>query len=69
MNKSAGPTNSNTSVGRTSFVLILVITLLNTMGLTIIIPIVPFLTLQYLAHPTNLAVTVGWLTAPMVSAS
>ncbi len=63
MNKSAGPTNSNTSVGRKSLVLILVITLLNTMGMTIIIPLVPFLTLQYLAHPTNLAVTVGWLTA------
>ncbi|HEY0753518.1 MAG TPA: MFS transporter [Ktedonobacteraceae bacterium] len=63
MNKSADSTNSNTSVGRKSFVLILVITLLNTMGMTIIIPLVPFLTLQYLAHPTNLAVIVGWLTA------
>ncbi len=63
MNKSAGPTNSNASVGRTSFVLLLVIAFLNTMGMTIIIPLVPFLTLQYLAHPTNLAAIVGWLTA------
>lgn len=63
MNNSAGPTNSNTSVGRTSFVLLLLIALLNTMGMTIIIPLVPFLTLQYLAHPTNLAAIVGWLTA------
>jgi MFS transporter, DHA1 family, tetracycline resistance protein len=63
MNKSAVPTNSNTSVRRTSFVLLLVIALLNTMGITIIIPIVPFLTLRYLAHPHNLAVIVGWLTA------
>jgi DHA1 family tetracycline resistance protein-like MFS transporter len=63
MNKSAGPTNSNTSVGRTSFVLLLVIALLNTMGMTIILPLVPFLPLQYLAHPTNLAAIVGWLTA------
>ncbi len=63
MNKSAGPTNSNTSVGRTSFVLLLVIALLNTMGITIIVPIVPFLTLKYLAHPNNLAVIVGWLFA------
>ena len=63
MNKPAGPTNSNISVGLKSFVIILVITLLNTMGMTIIIPLVPFLTLQYLAHPTNLAVIVGWLTA------
>ncbi len=63
MNKSAGPTNSNTSVGHTSLVLLLVIALLNTMGITIIVPIVPFLTVQYLAHPNNLAVIVGWLTA------
>src|SRR5581483_2198016 len=61
MNKSAGPTN--TSVGRTSLVLLLVIALLNTMGITIIVPIVPFLAVQYLAHPNNLAVIVGWLTA------
>lgn len=63
MNRSASPTNSKPSVGRTSLVLLLVITLLNTMGITIIIPLVPFLTLQYLAHPNNLAVIVGWLTA------
>ena len=63
MTKSTGPTTSNTSVGRTSLVLLLVIALLNTMGITIIVPIVPFLTLQYLAHPNNLAVIVGWLTA------
>lgn len=61
MNKFFGPTN--TSVKRTSLVLLLVITLLNTMGITIIVPIVPFLTLQYLAQPNNLAVIVGWLTA------
>lgn len=61
MNKSASPTN--TSVGRTSLVLLLVIALLNTMGITIIVPLVPFLTVQYLAHPNTLAVIVGWLTA------
>jgi MFS transporter, DHA1 family, tetracycline resistance protein len=63
MNKSAGPTNSNTSVRRTSFVLLLAIALLNTIGITIIVPIVPFLTLRYLAHPNNLAAIVGWLFA------
>ncbi len=61
MNKSAGPTN--TSVGRTSLVLLLVIALLNTIGITIIVPIVPFLTLRYLADPNNLAAIVGWLFA------
>ncbi len=53
----------NISVRRTSFVLLLVIAFLNTIGITIIVPIVPFLTLQYLAHPNNLAIIVGWLTA------
>jgi MFS transporter, DHA1 family, tetracycline resistance protein len=63
MNKSAGPTNSTTSVKRTSLVLLLVIALLNTIGITIIVPIVPFLTLRYLADPHNLAAIVGWLFA------
>jgi len=63
MNKPAGPTNSNTSVVRTSFVLLLVIAFLNTMGITIIVPLVPFLVSKYLAHPNNLAAVVGWLTA------
>ncbi|HEU5375004.1 MAG TPA: MFS transporter [Ktedonobacteraceae bacterium] len=61
MDKSAGPTN--TPVGRTSLVLLLVIALLNTMGITIIVPLLPFLTVQYLSHPNTLAVIVGWLTA------
>jgi MFS transporter, DHA1 family, tetracycline resistance protein len=63
MHKSAALTSSNTSVGRTSFVLLLVIAFLNAMGMTIIVSLVPFLTLQYLPHPTNLAAVVGWLTA------
>jgi MFS transporter, DHA1 family, tetracycline resistance protein len=33
------------------------------MGLTIIVPLVPFLTLQFLVHSNNLAAIVGWLTA------
>jgi DHA1 family tetracycline resistance protein-like MFS transporter len=61
MNTSVGPTN--TSVRRPSFVLLIVIALLNTMGITIIVPIVPFLTLRYLMHPGDLAAIVGWLTA------
>jgi DHA1 family tetracycline resistance protein-like MFS transporter len=55
--------SSNTSVRRPSFALLIVIAFLNTMGITIIVPIVPFLTAQYLAHPANLAAVVGWLTA------
>lgn len=63
MNTFVTPTTSSTSVKRTSLVLLLIITLLNTMGLTIIVPLVPFLTLQFLAHSNNLAAIVGWLTA------
>jgi DHA1 family tetracycline resistance protein-like MFS transporter len=63
MNMSAGPTTTPTAVRRTPFALLLVIAFLNTMGITIIVPIVPFLTVQYLAHATDLAAIVGWLTA------
>jgi DHA1 family tetracycline resistance protein-like MFS transporter len=63
MNPLVTPTTSSTSVKRTSLVLLLIITLLNTLGLTIIVPLVPFLTLQFLAHANNLAAIVGWLTA------
>lgn len=63
MNTSVGPTTTPTSVRRTSFALLLVIAFLNTMGITIIVPIVPFLTVQYLAHAADLAAIVGWLTA------
>jgi MFS transporter, DHA1 family, tetracycline resistance protein len=61
MNTPGDPTN--TSVRRPSLALLIVIALLNTMGITIIVPIVPFLTLRYLAHPSDLAAIVGWLTA------
>jgi DHA1 family tetracycline resistance protein-like MFS transporter len=44
-------------------VLLLVIALLNTIGITIIVPIVPFLIVKYLTHPNDLAATVGWLFA------
>jgi len=62
---SARPTTSNNqqSVGRKTFALLLVLALLNTMGITLIFPIVPFLTLKYLAHSNNLAAIVGWLAA------
>ena len=65
MNQSAlSPTSPNQpSVDRKSIALLIVLALLNTMGITLIIPIVPFLTLKYLDHPQNLAAIVGWLTA------
>lgn len=38
-----------------------VVAFLNTMGFTIIGPVVPFMTRQYLGNPNDLAVVVGWL--------
>lgn len=57
------PSNGQHAVGRKPLALLLVLALFNTMGITLIIPIVPFLTLKYLAHPNDLAAIVGWLTA------
>lgn len=38
-----------------------VVALLNTMGMTIVMPVVPFMTLQHLSNPNDLAVVVAWL--------
>ncbi|HLV97970.1 MAG TPA: MFS transporter [Ktedonobacterales bacterium] len=40
---------------------LIVVALLNTMGVTIIGPVTPFLTLKYLSNPNDLAVVVAWL--------
>src|SRR5579884_3944907 len=40
---------------------LIVIALLNTMGMTIIGPVVPFMTLKYLCNPNDLAVVVAWM--------
>jgi DHA1 family tetracycline resistance protein-like MFS transporter len=40
---------------------LIVVAFLNTMGMTIIGPVVPFMTLKYLSNPNNLAVVVGWM--------
>src|SRR5215472_7662968 len=38
-----------------------VVSFLNTMGMTIIGPVVPFMTLQHLSNPNNLAIVVSWM--------
>jgi DHA1 family tetracycline resistance protein-like MFS transporter len=38
-----------------------VVSFLNTMGMTIIGPVVPFLTLQHLSNPNNLAIVIAWM--------
>jgi MFS transporter, DHA1 family, tetracycline resistance protein len=46
---------------RKAIVFLIIVTLLNTMGMTIVGPVVPFMTLQHLNNPDDLAVVVGWL--------
>jgi DHA1 family tetracycline resistance protein-like MFS transporter len=46
---------------RKSLVFLIIVTLLNTMGMTIVGPVVPFMTLQHLNNPQSLAVVVAWL--------
>ena len=51
------------SPGRKALLFLMVMAFLNTMGTTIIGPVVPFLTLQHLSNPANLALVVSWLTS------
>ncbi|WP_069804375.1 MFS transporter [Thermogemmatispora onikobensis] len=63
MNKLLDQRRLKAPVRRSSLVLLLVITLLNTMGIAIIVPLVPFLVAHDAAPGNGLAVVVGWLTA------
>jgi DHA1 family tetracycline resistance protein-like MFS transporter len=55
------PDTTNASKG--SLLLIFVITFLNTLGMTIIMPVAPFLTQRYVSSPAAVAVWVGVLTS------
>jgi DHA1 family tetracycline resistance protein-like MFS transporter len=46
---------------RKSIIFLAVVSFLNTMGMTIIGPVVPFMTLQHLSNPNNLAIVVAWM--------
>src|SRR5579883_3576296 len=46
---------------RRALVFLSVVALLNTMGMTIVNPVVPFMTQQHLSHTQDLALVVGWL--------
>src|SRR5215469_11734093 len=52
-----------TAPGRKALLFLMVMALLNTMGMTIVGPVVPFITLQHLSNPNNLAIVVSWLTS------
>lgn len=49
--------------GRKAIAFLAVVALLNTMGMTIVGPVVPFLTQRYLSDPNNLAIVVAWLSS------
>ncbi|QBD78072.1 MFS transporter [Ktedonosporobacter rubrisoli] len=49
--------------GRKAIFFLVVVACLNTMGMTIINPVVPFMTLQHLDDPQNLALVVAFLTS------
>lgn len=55
------PENTKKTSKRKIVFFLAVVAFLNTMGFTIIGPVVPFMTRQYLGNPNNLAVVVGWL--------
>ncbi|HEV2654948.1 MAG TPA: MFS transporter, partial [Ktedonobacteraceae bacterium] len=48
---------------RKSVFFLMVVAFLNTMGMTIIGPVVPFMTLQHLSNPASLAIVVAWMTS------
>lgn len=49
--------------GRKAIIFLAVIAFFNTMGFTIIGPVVPFMTLHHLGNPNNLAIVVAWLSS------
>src|SRR5437868_3945662 len=49
------------SPGRKALLFLMVMAFLNTMGMTIVGPVVPFITLQHLSNPNDLALVVSWL--------
>jgi DHA1 family tetracycline resistance protein-like MFS transporter len=46
---------------RKALIFLAIVALLNTMGVTIVGPVVPFMTQRYLSNPQDLAVVVAWL--------
>src|SRR5437764_11401336 len=44
-----------------ALIFLMVMALLNTMGMTIVGPVVPFMTLKHLGNPTDLALVVSWM--------
>lgn len=49
--------------GRKALFFLMVMAFLNTMGMTIVGPVVPFMTLKHLSNPNDLALVVTWMAA------
>jgi DHA1 family tetracycline resistance protein-like MFS transporter len=55
--------DSTRAVGSKAMIFLVVTALLNTMGIGILSPVLPFIVQQYLSNQNNLAIVVGWLIA------
>jgi DHA1 family tetracycline resistance protein-like MFS transporter len=57
------PGGTKSGPNRKAIVFLVVLAFLDTMGMTIINPVAPFMTLRYLNSPNDLAMVVAWLTS------
>jgi MFS transporter, DHA1 family, tetracycline resistance protein len=57
------PGEKRSGPSRKAIIFLLIVAFLNTMGMTIIAPVVPFMTLQHLSNPRDLAIVVAWMTS------
>src|SRR5579872_1808821 len=56
-----GSGNTKPTASRKAILFLVVVSFLNTMGMTIIGPVVPFMTLRHLSNPNELAIVVAWM--------
>lgn len=54
-------TSTKSAPSRKALFFLALLSFINTMGMSIISPVTPFITLRYLSNPNNLAVVVAWL--------
>ncbi|MFN3950482.1 MFS transporter [Microbacterium sp.] len=58
---SVDATATATGTGRRAWIMLIVITTLTTAGMTVVLPVLPFVVLRYVSNPADLAVWVGIL--------
>ncbi|MEO8608737.1 MAG: MFS transporter [Chloroflexota bacterium] len=57
----AKQTQTAPSINRKSLIFIIITIMLNTLGITLIAPVAPFLVARYVSDPNSIGVAVGWL--------